>query len=329
MNHNGIEMERCRTDRNGRGTCTNKCWTSMVGMCRLRTCVAWLCAVMLCGMTFSCQKVAISDVDQPDGQDGKMPVEFRVSDLEQTPFAGPVQSRGTDVGASCSHLSLAVYQGGSKTVQMNQESKDADYGSFQLSLRPGAYRVIVIAHNGAKAPVMTDPAKISFDGKVTDTFYATEEFTVEGSVSRSLSLRRAVAMFRLVTSDTVPSRVTMLRFYYTGGSSTFDALNGVGCVSSRQTETRAVTSDMVGQPATFEVYTFPRSDTGSLKMQVTAHDAGANVVAQKTFDEVPVRRNLITQYKGNLFGGSSGDEKALFKIGLFSEDEWSTREHTF
>ncbi len=286
----------------------------------------------LCLSFTACQKAILSDYDETESTKDGVAVRFNVSQLEQMPFDASITSRGTDVKAACSRISLAVYQGLNKINQVNQLSSDTGYGQFSLNLLPGTYRIVILGHNGLKNPTMTDINKITFDGKVTDTFYCCEEITVDGAATHDLALKRAVAMFRLKVLDNIPSAVANMRFYYTGGSSTFDAVSGMGCVNSRQTETREVTSSMQGQPGTFEVYTFPRADSNALTMTVTAMDAGLNTIAEKEFANVPILRNKITQYEGSFFGGStgtSGGETSAITINLFSEDEWTISTQTY
>lgn len=75
--------------------------------------------------------------------------------------------------------------------------------------------------------------------------------------SYNLELKRAVSKFRLIVDDSIPSDVVQMKFYYTGGSSTFNPVSGYGCINSRQTEFRVVTSEMHGKGCQFEVFTFP------------------------------------------------------------------------
>lgn len=284
---------------------------------------------VLCVMSLvfaSCQKVAIDDLIDPEPVEGGVVVRFNVAQLEQIPFENPAAARATEVKTLCTRISLAVYQGGVKINQVNQMSSDTNFGQLSLSLLPGTYRIVLLAHSGLKNPTMTDINKITFDGKVTDTFYCCEDISVDGSATHDMTLKRAVAMFRLKVLDKIPSSVANMRFYYTGGSSTFDAVAGVGCVNSRQTEMRPVTSDMLGASGTFEVYTFPRLDSNALNMTVTAMDAGNNTIAEKSFPQVNIQRNMITQYQGNFFGGSMGGETletGVISIGLVTNDEWT------
>ncbi len=290
----------------------------------------WTCVFIFC--LTACQKVTTEDIiGQEPAKDG-VTVQFNVTKLEQIPFPTAMNVRAADVKSLCSKVSLAVYQAGTKFSQINQLSTDADFGRFKLVLASGSYQFVVIAHNGQKNPTMTDIGKITFDGKVTDTFYHYAEFTVDQTATHDLELQRAVAMFRLIATDNVPAAVSRMQFYYTGGSSTFDAVHGVGSVNSRQSEYRDVTADMVGKPGSFEVYTFPRADSNALKMTVTALGATDNTIALKEFPEVGIQRNMITQYSGEFFGGSSGGgttDPGTISLDIHSVDEWTQIDSTY
>lgn len=292
----------------------------------------WFLACVCLFSLSACEKMQTEDIVGPEPEKDGLAVQFNVTKLEQIPFPADLSSRASDVKTLCSKVSLAVYQSGTKISQVNQLSTDANFGRFQLVLSPGTYQFVVIAHNGQKNPTMTDIEKITFDGKVTDTFYYYTEFTVDKAVTRDLELQRAVAMFRLIATDNVPTAVSKMQFYYTGGSSTFDAVHGVGCVNSRQSEYREVTAEMVGKPATFEVYTFPRTDSNTLKMTVTALDATDNTIILKEFPQVGIQRNMITQYTGEFFGGQTGggtNEPGTINLDIHSKDEWSQTNSTY
>ena len=93
-----------------------------------------------------------------------------------------------------------------------------------------------------------------------------------------------------------------MKFYYLGGSSTLSPVTGYGCVNSKQTEIRAWNEEGV-----YELYTMPHSHSDELtRMTVTAYDAGDNVIGEWTLEHIPVTLNRVTEYSGNLFGGSGG-----------------------
>ena len=277
----------------------------------------------------SCEK-AVFDEQQPERADGKVHVEFRVTQFEEVPFSVvPGDTRSVvDVSQVCSRINFVIFSEGAKVKSVNQLADDDSFGRVSLDLSEGDYQVVVVAHNGTGNATFTSPEEIKFaDNKVTDTFYYYAQLSVHQDMAVDMLLKRAVAKFRLVTTDPVPSGIQQMKFYYTGGSSTFDAVTGFGCKESRQTEYRSVTADMVGKTAQFEVYTFPHAQEDKLKMTISALDASGAEICQRVFEEVPVKLNQITQYTGAFFEESAPTGAAVFT--LKADDEWTQKEYSF
>lgn len=291
----------------------------------MRKIVSLIVFALICAMFFSCQKAVF---DNEDGETAKL--RFNITQFEQIPFDITDATRSTNISNVCTRLNFAVYQDGVRKEQIDQLSSDDGFGTFNLALQPGTYQLVVLAHSSDANPTMTDPCKITFTNKdkVTDTFWYGDTLVVNNDSTCQIKLKRAVAMVRLQTTDTVTNNVKLVRFYYTGGSSTFDALTGVGCVNSKQAVNFDITSDMVGKQMTFDIYTFPKAENNGLNLKVTTHDKSNNVLVEKTLSNVPVKQNLITLYKGPLFDRSASG-KADFHIDLESDDEWDTEEYPF
>lgn len=272
----------------------------------------------------SCQQSVSDDITEGNTSAAKSNVNISISQIEQIPFSTPSNIvRATDVKQACSRILFIVYNDdGTRKESKVQNSTDADFGKFSTNLDNGTYRFVILAYNSKENPSSyAKPTEITFgnNGKMSDTFLWSEEITVDGKVEKSVTLKRAVAMFRLVTTDNVPSQVTRINFHYTGGSSSIDATTGIGCKNSKQDENITVTE--TGKPGTFEVYTFPRDDENVLDMTITAFDAKGNVVVSKHFDDVPITRNKVTQYTGNFFNnGGSGTGNITFEVSI--EDAW-------
>lgn len=288
----------------------------------------FLLAACVCS---SCEKANLGDDgDEPEPENG-VRIELRISRFEQVAFDGAqAKSRAaTEVSELCSRLTFAIFDaGGSRVKSVSQTSTDKSFGTFGVSLPQGSYRVVVIAHSGNGSVSVTDPEKIKFpDNKVTDTFYCCEDIEVTDAKSYALELRRAVAMFRLVITDDVPASVKRFKFYYTGGSSTLNAVTGRGCVDSRQTEYREVTAEMAGKPCQLDVFTFPHADEGELKMTVTALDAAGTTVAEKLFEAVPVQLGWISKYSGAFFNGTTQTGDITFT--LSADGNWQEITHSY
>jgi len=203
----------------------------------------------------------------------------------------------------CTRLQLAVFQGDQRVKTLNQTTSDADFGTLTLQLAPGEYRLIILAHNGLGNATLTVPEKVTFkDNKVTETFLYYATITLDQSTELDAVLHRVVSAFRLIITEPIPSDVATLRFYYTGGSSTLDATTGLGCVQSKQTELRDITSDLVGLSQTrFTIYTFPHEDPDVLNINVQALDATGNTLYERQFDGYQIRPNYITQHTDPYF----------------------------
>ena len=166
------------------------------------------------------------------------------------------------------------------------------------------------------------------NNKVTDTFFYYGTLVVTDALqSYDLTLTRAVAMFRLVlTDESVPSKVAKLKFYYLGGSSTFSPKAGYGCVNSKQTEIRPVSTDGI-----YEIYTLPHTEEDVLtKLTVTALDANDDVIMERTFENIPIIRNQVTLYTGSFFGSGGTGDTGSGTFRLTADPDWdSVNGYTF
>lgn len=298
-------------------------------------------ATILLAALAGCQKVDLeeSDIKEPASQEGAFTILFDVGNSMLTDFynsetrmaGNKAITRSTPISELCNRINLTVYQDGTKIKQVNSISTDKNFGQLSVSLNPGNYEYVILAHSCDGNPTTTAIDKISFpSNKVTDTFHTYGKLNVDGSSTQNITMDRVVAMVRFVINDAIPNNVTKMKFYYTGGSSTINGLTGYGCVDSRQTEIRTVTDDMRPGKGVFEIYTIPHTDEETLKLTVTALDSDDSTVKEMVLDAVPVKRNQITIERGNFFGGiSSSGESGDQSFELMTDDEWSNVEFTY
>ena len=283
-----------------------------MGMKRGSAIFVWLLAV--CWLLTGCEKAIFDDGEdttqqQEEKKENVYNVVLTVAGFEELKGKGRATQELTEV---CTRLSFVVYQNGTRKKSIHQRQGDADFGRVELTLAAGDYEVLVVGHSstGKDNPTMTTPEKVQFSNITesgngtgySDTFYCLDAMTVGGTqVSRTYTLRRAVAMFRLVTTDVKPSEVKQLWFRYTGGSGALNAYTGYGCVNSTQVVIVDTPSEQDGKALTVDLYTIPRDETGLLTIQARALKANGDIVYERTFTNVPVERNTITQYSGALF----------------------------
>ena len=282
---------------------------------------ALIVVAMPAAMT-SCEAPYVAPTDSTE-ELAQHNIQINTSIYQQAPFEVAASRSAQEVSDLCSRISFAVFRDGEKVKWVNQTQTSADFGSAAFSLPEGEYELVIIAHNCDGTATISSPEKITFPNNiVSDTFFYYGTFTVgDEQTTLDLMLSRAVAMVRLSLTDAIPEGVRQMKFYYTGGSSTFSASAGYGCVNSKQTVKMDVKQDMVGEPSTWELYTLPHADNGELKLTISALDANGNTLYEKELDDVPITINAITTYTGTLFGTDPQDLDSK-GFHLTADGEW-------
>lgn len=206
---------------------------------------------------------------------------------------GDEEIEGKPLEDYCSRLSIAIFDGEEKVKTLNLKAEDG-YEDIGFNLDAGKYRMVAIGHNGSGNCTISSPEKVKFyKNKMTDTFFYYGTFNVRDGEDTDdyILLKRAVAQFKVhITDATIPAEAHSIKFYYTGGSSTLDAVTGYGCVQSRQTESFKLQEGK----RDYSVYTFPREENKGLKMTINILDADAQSIKEYSKEVVPVKRNNIT-----------------------------------
>ena len=289
--------------------------------------ITYCSATLVVCLIFTACENALSEEETQ--QDDLVSLQFNVTHFEQMAFEDAMSASRGRTGAQevCSRINFAIFNEEGKVKAINQTSGDEKFGTISATVPSGKYSVVILAHSGSGNATFSTPEEVKFqNNKVTDTFFYYGTIDTDEANSYDITLKRAVAKFVLVTDD-VPDNVSLMTFKYTGGSSTFNAMTGFGCVNSRQTESREVTADMRGKSGVFEIYTFPHASSGELKITVTATNASSETVAERTFENVPVTVNQITRYEGEFFKTSG--ESGASSFSLTTDDEWTERTYQY
>ena len=237
---------------------------------------------------------------------------------------GNIDTRSiVDVSKVCNKINFAVYDSiGDRVKSISQCSDyDNDFGTIKVSLPKGNYKVVTLAHSGNANASTTNMNRITFNGKVTDTFFYSNDINVNGNSDYQMTLKRCVAKILFTVEDKVPGDVKQIKFYYTGGSSTLDGVSGWGCVNSRQTEIRDVQVEAHADSSVYELYTFPHDANSFLNITVSCLDASGNKVYEQLFEDVQVSMCGTTSCNEKLFSG--GEVSSSKGVALRANDEWS------
>lgn len=220
----------------------------------------------------------------------------------------------------CSKISCTFFDGETKVKNLKQTIDEEGFGTIKASLPKGNYQVVIIAHNGSGPATISTTEKVTFsNNKLTDTFYYYGTLSVgDEEVTEDISLKRNVAMFRLNIEGNIPASAKKIKFYYTGGSSTFSPSTGYGCVNSRQTEI----FDLKDGQNVYEVYSFPHEESDALKMTITVLNGNEEELLHKELTNVPIKINHITSWTTELFSNVPDTGNTNNEYTLQADDEW-------
>lgn len=284
-----------------------------------QTLMAMLMLVAMIGLG-ACEKVVLDEQQQEEPQQLKGNVIIRASMYNIVPF----ETRAVQNVADFSNtLQFILYQNGTKVKGVTQKKSEGNYGQIGLTLDPGTYKLLVLAHSSTGNPTVSDPTAIHFtnnDG-YTDTFYyyGDIEVTTE-QTTYNVTLQRATSMVRVTILDEIPTNVQMIRLYYVGESGVFNAVTGMGGTTNSE---QSILFNVSGKtaPLTLCAYTFLRNETGSLNMTITAYGSSASdVIATKQLDNIPMKNHMVTEYSGYLFSTPVTTVDATFN--LTAETSW-------
>lgn len=205
---------------------------------------------------------------------------------------------------ACSKLAVMAFTpAGERAMNRvwTQERGTGNFGQMPIDMSAGLYTFVVVGHSSPKTPTIKSPQLVQFstdnNRKNSDTFCWCDTLTIRDEQrSIAIELERLTAMFRLVVTGDVPDNVTQWVFDYTGGSANVNPVTKQGCTKSKQSEIRSADEPL-------EVFTFPfMSDSCGITIRIVAKDALMNDLKERSFSDVPMMRNRITEFRGDFFG---------------------------
>lgn len=281
--------------------------------------VMLLAAVLLCG----CEKAVLPEGETSGTVAGNVTLRFSTTNSDPL-------TRASAMSMYITKLNVQLFDENGQKVfsQVKTQTKDdEDFGTLSVELAEGVYTVVAVGHSSARSATIKSPEVVQFtaqDGeKLTDTFCHVSTIEVGEETAFTLPLYRATAMVQLhLTDASLPNNLWYIKADYTGGSANVNPTTLEGITKSSQSE-RRITNDL----HLHQFFTFPyMATTGTLRMTVSATTSDGTVLRQRTFDAVPVARNRITTYEGELFGdGEWTATEADFSFLIHAD--WEGEEH--
>lgn len=263
-----------------------------------------LAVVLLCG----CQSV-----DLQTEQSGGKEITFNVSHNYET----RAELKGD--GNILTDLWIFDFMAGEMVQQIHQVSTDADFAEPTMTLAYGEHHIYFVASRGTEPVVNTESKTIVFSS-VRDTFWKDYYINVESTTSsdRSVMLDRVVTRLRVVFDDEVSATMATMGVQLSNWYQGINYTTGEPKNATTKTYSVEVPSSFIGTSGqlTASYYGFSGADEWTTNITITANSA-TDVIGTVTKENVPFKRNRITELHGNIFGSSGG-----MTIGV--NDAWDT-----
>lgn len=244
------------------------------------------------------------------------PVETRVS-ITFSPYKQEAMTRAASpIADIATYLDVWLYESGSEAAAFHQSVSDADFGSINVTLdKTKTYTLYAVAHKATGAATLTDGVITFPDDKVTHAMYYTTTFSPATTTNLSCLMNRIVAQFRLETTDAVPDGVVKMRFTMEDVFDRWNVTTGGTHQVSRVTTFENFTKKGDGTAA-FTVYAIVTDAETAHNITIEALDSNDDVIQSRYFENVPLRNNYKTTYRGTFFT----DQAAT---ATFTVDDWS------
>lgn len=212
-------------------------------------------------------------------------------------------TRGTLADAQMSDLWLFDYMDGTLTNTIHQTSEDAGFGSISLQADYGSHQLYFVASRGTTPTI--DGTTITWV-KPSDTFWGSLTLDVAPGMSatQSVALARVATRLRIAVTDEVPATlsqfaITPAHWYYG-----LDYTTGEPVGDQQTARTIDVPSSYIGTTGqlAMNIYGLCPATDYTTNVAVSALTQDGSPLAMLTLSDVPLRRNRVTSYSGQLFG---------------------------
>ena len=269
----------------------------------------------------SCTNTAEEAIEE---QKSRVTVDFSTFQVEVEDMS---RSSRAALAESATRLSFAVFKSDGSLVgnAIHQYIENENYGTVQLELTSGSYKMVAVAHSGSDIVNIQTVASAILPGTTfTDTFVGVYDLNVtHADCSFNMPLHRITSAFFLNLTDEPPVIANRMEIVlnYGGSSATQLKINpstGLAEDNWLQTSSFTMTEIIDGTPDL--VYYIGKSSPTEVIVRATAYDSGNRQVMRRAFTNVPLTPNKKTRATGDFFN-SSGSGSFTITSNWDSEDD--------
>ena len=273
----------------------------------------------------SCQKMSFEENEIPNDSRTKT-MSFKLGGFSMTGFEGIQSENNSESRAATNknnytdNLLLGIYDMDGNLVDSIQHQKKTEnnttYGTFSHTLQYGKYTIIAMGWNGTQECEVHSLDSITFnEGWVPNTWLCRQNIIVSESYSdsRILNLKRCVARFKMIMKDkSIPKELHKFVVNFSGAGNSLNSETR-HCANvtnfSRTISVNITPSDVTD----ISSYCFLPEDSTAIDINVTAYDINNSILADRTFNNVPMKLNYSTNYSGIYFPMGSTSESIVFE----------------
>lgn len=251
----------------------------------------------------SCNKNAVNPINNPVSSDtGIEMVSFHFEPYNIEPIRD-----ASSIGDYCNHLDVYIYESDDLETPVSSIhqvlNNNSSFGTVIAPLQTNkTYTMYAIAHKCNGEAVVTDGVVLFPEGKTTHSFFYKETFTPTLNSSKTCTMERIVGMFKMTTTDAVPSEVSQFVFVI---DLIGTAWNVEGYSENKIERTVTFNSFNLnsGGTVTFNLYLIADEQDETNEVNITTYTYGADeqLVQERYFENVPIKNGWMTTYTGNFF----------------------------
>lgn len=236
--------------------------------------------------------------------------------LSFAPYDMEAMTRATTpIGNMAQRLDIWVFEGDSATAltqtdtiaAVHQQKGDDGFGSLTLTLnRTKTYTLYAIAHTH-DTPATFTQGVVAFPNNVNSPVLRyTKTFTPADTKTLDCRMQRAVGMFRVIITDTLPASVVRLRVACAKAAWQYSFPQGKGIKTGQIAYNWTNFSTVTKSDGTTVLdYYFLAADTEQqYDISVKGADSSSVAVKERVFTSVPIRNGYRTVYRGEFFTDS-------------------------
>ena len=271
-------------------------------------------SLALCVVLFSACSPSTDDASME--QKSRVSVDFstfqvEVEDMSRSSRTAPALSDVAD------RLSFAVFKEDGvtlveeTTIHQEKTSNGIGFGSVEVELYPGDYKMVVVAHSGSDNADIESATSVILPGSTyTDTFTKVADFTVVSNEHSNLSktLDRITSAFILKLNDTPPANASRIEVILNNGGSDPNPLSinpNAGLAAENWSQTRSFTIEEITDETPDYVYYISKSLPFALTVKATAYDSENGEIIRHIISDVPLTPNKKTVASGTFFQSSA------------------------